>query len=213
MADVVNKEFALHFVQCVNEDLSQIKQPHFDIAFRLNEAKSLGYPEVLGYEDIYQLADCEFALGKTSVKNYIAVATAFMHGAFLLEQWESFSYTALVEMLPMDDYDRKQIKPDMTVKQIREYKANHKFVALPDGSYKLASELTEKDRQSLEYNKSQLTDQKKHDAFIKQSLLLKKHINSFCITYGYEFSELTVEVLDALVTYLLLHGVTSSGEP
>lgn len=60
--------FAKDFLKYVHEDLLQIKAPHFDIAFRLHEAKQLGYAELLGYTDIYNLADKEFNLGKTSVK-------------------------------------------------------------------------------------------------------------------------------------------------
>ena len=40
----------------------------------------------------------------------------------LSDCWKAYSYTQLCEMLPLTEHQREQITPDMTVKQIREYK-------------------------------------------------------------------------------------------
>ena len=38
------------------------------------------------------------------------------------KKWEKFGYSQLCELLPLSDEQRKSVKPDWTVKQIREYK-------------------------------------------------------------------------------------------
>ena len=153
----MSETLAQSFVRYIHEDLLQIKQPHFDIAWRLLEAKQLNYPAELGYADIYELSEAEFGFKKSSTIAYIAIATEFMDRHNQVQDvWKPFSYSQLVEMLPLDDYDRRQIKPDMTVKQIRKYKQDHKFVNLENGDRVLYGELTEKQKcQYEEYRAKQ----------------------------------------------------------
>ena len=40
----------------------------------------------------------------------------------LSERWKNYSYTQLVEMLPLAPEDRERVLPDMSCKQIREFK-------------------------------------------------------------------------------------------
>lgn len=174
--DELSISFAKDFLKYVHEDLLQIKAPHFDIAFRLWEAKTRGYAELLGYTDIYDLADKEFGLGKTSVKNYISVAEAYMYEpnmtgvvSRLYVKWEPYSFTQLVEMLSISAAERSLIKPEMTVKQIREWKQNHRLVEIND-TFRLYGELSDKEKQQYENsqlevkeNDGQLTDQVKNN--------------------------------------------------
>lgn len=143
------KSFAESFVQYVHEDLAQIKAPHFDIAARLAEAKRLNYADELGYKDIYELSEVEFGFKRSSTAAYIAVAEEYgvrINSVEAPGRWSQFSFSQLVEMLPLDDYDRGLIKPEMTVKQIREWRQNHKFVVLEDGDCVMYGELSEKQR-------------------------------------------------------------------
>lgn len=153
-----NETLAQAFVRYVHEDLLQIKQPHFDIAFRLHEAKRLNYPEELGYKDIYELAEMEFGFKRSSTAAYIAVCEEFMKSDknFIDYQmqvnhlWTAFSFSQLVELLPMDYYDRRNITPNMTIKQIREWRRDHKFVTLANGDRVLYGELNDKQRKAYE---------------------------------------------------------------
>lgn len=138
---------AQKFVQYVHEDLLQIKQPHFDIAFRLKEAKDLNYAEELGFANIYDLAEKEFGFKRSSCAAYIAVCENFMSGMQVKQRFENFSYSQLCEMLALDLYDRSLIKPTMTVRQIREWKKNHKFVTTSDGRYMMYADLSAKEKQ------------------------------------------------------------------
>ncbi len=143
----MSKTLAQSFVKYINEDLRQIKQPHFDIAWRLHEAKRLAYAAELGYSDIYELSEVEFGFKKSSTIAYIAVADTFMDSHMHVEpMWQQYSYSQLVEMLALDPYDRTRINPDMTVKQIRKYKQDHKFVTLENGDYVMYGELNDKQK-------------------------------------------------------------------
>lgn len=147
-------------VSAIHDDLLKVKHPHFDIAYRLADAKMSGYPELLGYQDIYELSEKEFGFQRSSTAAYIAVYDKYFgyypgdcprkrfleYEVLSSSKWLQFSFSQLVEMLPLDDYDRGLIKPEMTVKQIREWRQNHKFVVLEDGDCVMYGELSEKQR-------------------------------------------------------------------
>ena len=40
----------------------------------------------------------------------------------LKDQWKEYKYSALSELLSLDPEERKEVKPDWTIRQIREYK-------------------------------------------------------------------------------------------
>lgn len=154
----MSETLAQSFVRYINEDLLQIKQPHFDIAWRLREAKQLNYPQELGYADIYELSEIEFGFKKSSTAAYIAIATEFMNYSDMSvrDSYQAFSYSQLVEMLPLSAYDRIRITPDMTVKQIRKYKQDHKFVTLENGMLTMYGELSDKQKTAYaEYKERQ----------------------------------------------------------
>lgn len=154
----MSETLAQSFVRYINEDLLQIKQPHFDIAWRLREAKQLNYPQELGYADIYELSEIEFGFKKSSTAAYIAIAKEFMNYSDMSVQdsYQAFSYSQLVEMLPLSAYDRIRITPDMTVKQIRKYKQDHKFVTLENGMLTMYGELSDKQKTAYaEYKERQ----------------------------------------------------------
>ncbi len=154
---------AQQFVQIINEDLLKIKQPHFDIAWRLREAKDREYATELGYKDIYELSELEFGFKKSSTAAYIAIANEFMKMSDMdvQKEFQAFSYSQLVEMLPLDSYDRRQIKPNMTVKQIRKYKQDHKFVDLENGDRVLYGELTDRQKQQYEEYRAKQKEESK----------------------------------------------------
>lgn len=175
MSDSINQvhiESAQNFVKSVNECIKQVKQPHFNIAYYLNQAKQLGHAETLGYKDIFELSEAEFGFKSTSTKNYIAVAYDFMQGDKLRDKYSEFSFTQLVEMLSIDYWERSLIKPAMTIKQIREWKASKRTVTLNDGSKRMYGDLsatekiaydTKNKENQIRSDKSQSTDQIEND--------------------------------------------------
>lgn len=168
----MTETLAQSFVRYVHEDLLQIKQPHFDIAFRLCEAKRLGYAEELGFANIYELSEKEFGFKRSSTAAYVAVAERFMSGMQLQERFDNFSFSQLVEMLPLSSYDASRISSDMTVKQIRQWRKDHKFVELADGSYGMYGSLSEKQKlayDDLQEKKKQERKQQREDRFVQTS--------------------------------------------
>jgi len=159
------KALAQDFVRYVHEDLLQVKHPHFDIAFRLHEAKLNGYYALLGYDNIYDLAEVEFGFKRSSTKAYVAVCEQYMSGLGnrnLTSIWAEYSFSQLVEMLSLQPWQRRQIKPSMTIKDIRAWKQNHKTVKLSDGRLRLYGDLSPAER--AEYEASLLTPKSKLDA-------------------------------------------------
>ena len=118
-------------------DLSDIRKYYIRLGFHLYEFKGCEYYKDFGYQTLEDFCDVNLGLDKGTVSRCINVYKEFnasndlsYNGGGktigcamdLSEKWKDFSYTQLCEMLPLTEYDRKQITPDMTVKQIREYK-------------------------------------------------------------------------------------------
>lgn len=65
----------------------------------------------------------EFGLDKTQVSRLMNIVDEFGDGLRCIKKkWDKFSYSQLCELLPLSDEERKPIKPDWTIKKIREYK-------------------------------------------------------------------------------------------
>lgn len=125
--------FANSFVKQTLQDLNDIKKSFFVIGFRLNEANEFGYYSALGYKDIYELAADKFGFEKTSTKNLMAINFAYCdhycggkdykrYTMYLSENYDKYSQTQLVEMLPLTVQERKNIPADFTISELREYK-------------------------------------------------------------------------------------------
>lgn len=155
---------AKDFIKWLNNDLAQIKHPHFSIAFRLKEAKERGFAELLDYTDIYELAEQEFSFKKTSTKNYIAVAQEYMSGSFVNTDWDKYSFTQLVEMLSISATQRQDIKSSWTIKEIRRYKQDHKVVTLPNGEVRLYRDLSPAEKRAYDSKGNDVGQSTDHEA-------------------------------------------------
>lgn len=118
-------------------DLTDIRKYYIRLGFHLQEFKMHEYYKDFGYLTLEEFCDVNLGLDKGAVSRCINVYLQFnaSHDVNvsagcksigcamdLSERWKDYSYTQLCEMLPLSDEDRKKITPDMTVKQIREYK-------------------------------------------------------------------------------------------
>ena len=73
----------------------------------------------------YFFAYCEnkFALEKSQVSRLMNIADEFGNKARGFKvQWKDFKYSQLCELLPLTEEQRKAVKPDWSIKKIREYK-------------------------------------------------------------------------------------------
>ena len=64
-----------------------------------------------------------FGLDKRRVSRLMNIVDEFGDGLRCFKkEWEPYSYSQLCELLPLSTEDRKPVKPDWTIKKIREYK-------------------------------------------------------------------------------------------
>ena len=98
------------------------------IGFLLREVRDFGYYKEKEYLDVYDYAGAELGFKKSSVKNFIAISDTFCHvdkgcpTMFLEDKYEKFKYSQLCEMLSLSESQRSKVSPDMTVREIREFK-------------------------------------------------------------------------------------------
>lgn len=116
----------------IQNDVMDIKNEYIRLGFHLNEACEMKFYEDFGYEDFYEYCEKNFGLDKSAVSRCIGVWSSFAmeqghsRKMFLDDKYKLYSYSQLCEMLPLRPEQRRQIKPDMTVKQIREKKKEWK---------------------------------------------------------------------------------------
>lgn len=135
----------------------KIKQAMYDaakqfvyIGFLLREVRDYGYYEEGGYANVYQYAEFELGLKRTSTKNFIAIAEQFgtrkdsYHGKLIETQtmslqpaYKDFNYSQLVELLGMSEPQRAKATPDMTIKQLREIKKEPVYCTINEDTGKL----------------------------------------------------------------------------
>ena len=113
------EEQAVFFIY---EDLYDIKHKFVDIAFRLDEANKLEYYKKFGYESIVEFAEHLFGFKKSNTYSLISIANSFCDGMKLKPGYDKFSQSQLTEMCALPEYLRKNVKPEMTVQDIRDYK-------------------------------------------------------------------------------------------
>lgn len=86
--------------------------------------------EIEDYSSVYEFALNKFGYRETSVKNFISVfdkyadTTDVRNSYFdIKEEYENYSFTSLVELLPVPEEEIKEnYSPEMTVKEIRQTK-------------------------------------------------------------------------------------------
>lgn len=127
-------EDALSSLGYLKNDIADLKSRYITLGFHLDEFARNKYYLDFGYENLNEFCLENLDLDKTAVSRVLGVWSRFaeMNGTvrtmFIDEHYQSFSYTQLTEMLPIPDKDLKKITPDMTCKEIREFKKKLKDV-------------------------------------------------------------------------------------
>lgn len=114
----------------VLEDLAASKTNYFFLGVHLIDiwtTKTYGGHkfDVCNYSaaNFFDYCNVNFKLDKSQVSRYMNIVSEF--GDKLIgfkEEWKPFSYSQLSEMLSLTPEQRKEVKPDWTIKRIREYK-------------------------------------------------------------------------------------------
>lgn len=132
------RELARSSVKYILTDMSDIRRCFIRLGFHLYEFERLKYYEDFGYSSIAEFAEKNLGLSKSQVSIYKNIYLEFGdndgHSAvpkmYLADQYKEYSYSQLREMLPMNKNQRKQVKPDMTIEQIRAIKKSKSEVAI-----------------------------------------------------------------------------------
>lgn len=108
----------------------EIKNECNDLSKRLMQARLIYElrckvredPEGNPISSFYDFCDNHFKICKTTVKNLLGIYKRFVID-MELENYQDFSYSQLVELLTFDYDDLKAVEPSMSVRTIRELKA------------------------------------------------------------------------------------------
>lgn len=140
------RQAAYSSVKYLYTDITDIRKYYIRLGFHLNEFAQCEYYHDFGFATLEEFCEKNLGLDKSAVsrcinvyKNFNAsLSKSFKNGVEsrgcamdLAEEWQDYSYTQLCEMLPLTEEQRKDIKPEMSVKQIREYKKNLKSKKSP----------------------------------------------------------------------------------
>lgn len=122
------RESALNSLKYIYTDITDIKKNYIRLGFHLNEFQVGNYYLDFGFRSIAEMAEANFGMDKGAVSRCIDVFRRFcMKQEYsckmvIDDRYKDFSYSQLVEMLPLKDDIICKITPDMSVRQIRELK-------------------------------------------------------------------------------------------
>lgn len=130
-------EDAYHHLKYLYSDMTDIRKYYIRLGFHLDEFERFSYYSDFGYSSLADFCLVNLGLDKGSVSRCLGVFRSFnasddeiYRGCVkttgcameLSEQWKDYSYTQLCEMLSLSEQERKKINPQMSVKEIREFK-------------------------------------------------------------------------------------------
>lgn len=121
---------ARSYLNRIYDDLNDIRKSFIRLGFHLAEIEQCGYYKDAGYNDFYEFCEDNYSLSRSSVQRYILVWYKFAdydsnsnsRKMWISEKYDAFNFSQLVEMASMEHPEK--VKPEMTVKEIREYKKN-----------------------------------------------------------------------------------------
>lgn len=107
----------------IRTKLQETAQNFVYIGYRLKQIRDSGMLD--GAADIFEFANNEYGLGKSTVSRFIAINEKFSEGGNSIElkdEYKRFSSSKLSEMLTLPDSECEMITERTTIKEIRELK-------------------------------------------------------------------------------------------
>lgn len=108
----------------IRRKLAETAENFVYIGYRLRQIRDSGMYG--GAEDIFEFAQKEYGLGKSTVSRFIAINEKYSEGGnslVLKEEFRNFSSSKLSEMLTLPDSEVELITEKTTIREIRELKA------------------------------------------------------------------------------------------
>lgn len=117
-------EDAFQCLDSIESNIRHIKDRYIELGFHLRQMLDQLYYIEMGYSDFYECVEANFHLDKSAASRCIGVWEEFtdQREKRVLEEYTGYSYSQLVEMLPLKEDQRKKVTADMSVAQIRAYK-------------------------------------------------------------------------------------------
>lgn len=114
----------------VLEDLSAAKTNYFYLGDHLLDIWNLRTYGVHKFDvnnysgaNFFDYCNVNFKLDKSQVSRYMNIVSEFGDGlGGFKDEYKDYSYSLLTEMLPLTPEQRENVKPDWTIKQVRDYK-------------------------------------------------------------------------------------------
>lgn len=112
----------------ISDDIADIKKRYIALGFHLNEFDKNGYYLDFGYPDLDSFALANFNIDKKTLSRILSVYYRFSepHKIFVSQAYSEYSYSQLCEMVSLKDDELKNVNPQMTVRDIRDYKKSLK---------------------------------------------------------------------------------------
>ena len=108
-------------VHIVRIGLKQIVRGFFNVGKTLLELQNNELYKLEGFKNFYDFTFSAFQLSKSHTIRLVNI-----YKRFPIDGYDKFSFSQLTEMLSLPDYKLASIRPEMTVKQIREIKKESK---------------------------------------------------------------------------------------
>lgn len=121
-------EDAFQCLDAIESNIRHIKDRYIELGFHLRQMREWMYYIEMGYSDFYECVEANFHLDKSAASRCIGVWEEFadQREKRVLDEYAGYSYSQLVEMLPLEKSQRKKVTVDMSVAQIRAYKKSLK---------------------------------------------------------------------------------------
>ncbi len=138
----VERESAKGSFEYIMNDIKDIRHRYITLGFHLNEFRTFEYYKDFGYITFEEFCEKNIPLDKSAISRCINVWDVFCardknrlgpfgRKIFLDDKWKDYSYSQLCEMISMSDDQRNLVKPNMTIKEIRELKKKVKTSQKP----------------------------------------------------------------------------------
>lgn len=131
--DVLAKEeYARSSFQYILNDVNDLKERYIKLGFHLEEFNRCEYYKVFGFATFQEFCNENMPISYKTCMQCVQVFNNFAHQGttckkmYIAEEYKDFSFSQLVEMLPIDSRRREIIKPDWSVEKIRRYKKGYK---------------------------------------------------------------------------------------
>lgn len=109
----------------IRDELGSIKKSFIQIGYFLRIIRETEGYRMDGYESIWEFAEDQYGIKRSAASRWMEMNERFSVGGnspYLAEEYQEYNRSQLQEMLYLPEEQLEEIKPEMTVKEIREKK-------------------------------------------------------------------------------------------